>query len=402
MANNESLYRHTLSREEQDIVSMVRNFAKEEIYPQRERLRQKGYPWDIFEKMKEVGLTGALVPREHGGLGLSFLCFAMITEAISWADGGVGLGIGATQTLVGIPLAAFGNEEQKRRWLPGMAAGEILGAYAQTAPEAGSDIASIKTRGEIRGDEIILNGAKTFITNGSVANVVLALVRTGEDRHLGLTMVLVDADEAKAKGTLKVSRDFDKKGLHCSPTSELVFEDCRVPISNILGQEDAGLLIARATLDTSRHMVAAQACGIGRAAFELALEQVTTREQFGKKIAEFQATQAKIADMEAMLEAARLLTYQAAWLVDQYGIAKYSRYEKAASIAKLFASETAVEVAKIAAELHGGMGYMAETPIKWVRDSADVTTVYEGTSDIQRYVIARKVLKQYGVNIELF
>jgi len=389
-----------LTEEQEMLRKQVRDFALREIYPHRAQLRKKEFPWDIHRKMSEMGLAGSQIPEEYGGMGLSNLDNALITIELSMADAGVGLGIGASQSLAGKPLMLFGNDEQKRAWLPQLASGEALGAYGQTESGAGSDISAIKTRGVVTGDEIVITGEKQFITNGSIAKLILVLVRT-DDFHprRGLTFVLVDAEKAKREGTLTAS-DLDKKGLHCSLTSTLFFDGCRVPVTNVLGGFEMGFMIAMTTLTASRPMIAAQSVGVAKAAFEETLKYTTSdRKIFGQRIADFQVTQSKLARMSLKIEAAELLTYQAAWVIDNASDFTPETVMAKASKAKLFASEAAEEIAAVAAKLHGAMGFMAEPDISGILEDSRVLTTYEGTSDIQELIIAREFLRPHGVRI---
>lgn len=389
-----------LSEEQRLLRDEIRAFAEREILPHWQRLRGKAFPRDIFQRMTEQGLAGAVIPEEYGGAGLSTLSFAIITEELCRADGGVGLSVGASQSLVAKPIVWWGTDGQKRFWLPKIASGEVIAAYAQTEPQAGSDVAGVKTQVVEDGDELVLNGRKQFITNGSIADLVLVLARTDQEQpRRGLTMVLVDAEQAKAQGTLTVLKDEDKAGLHCSPTSALAFENCRVPKENILGGAGMGFAIAMMTLTCSRAMIAAQSVGLAQAAFDCALAYSLEREQFGQKLAEFQKTQSKIARMALMIDAARTLTYRAAWLVDELGAANFQDFMAEASMAKLYSSEIAETVASMSAKLHGGMGFMADSRISAILADTMVLQTYEGTSDIQELVIARKYLRPHGIKI---
>ncbi|MDO8560609.1 MAG: acyl-CoA dehydrogenase family protein [bacterium] len=390
-----------LTDEQRMLQQEARDFATREIMPHREQLRKKEFPRDIFAKMVEAGFAGAIIPQEYGGAGLDNISYAMLTMELCRADAGIGLSIGASQSLVAKPLVLFGNNEQKNRWLPQIASGEVIAAYAQTEPGAGSDVGAIRTRGTCtENGDVVITGEKQFITNGSIANLILVLLRT-DDSHPrnDLTMVLVGADKARAEGTLTITKDFNKTGLHCSPTSSLYFENCRVPGSNIIGNIGQGFFIAMATLTASRPMIAAQSVGVAKAAFEEAMKYTLERKQFGKRIADFQMTQSKLARMALLIEAAELLTYQAAWVIDNAEEFSPDTVMAKASKAKLFASEAAEEIATVAAKLHGGMGFMAETPISWILADSRVLTTYEGTSDIQELIIAREFLRPYGVKL---
>ena len=329
-----------LSEDHKAIRQLARDFAEKEIKPKIKDLRKKEFPWEHFKKMAELGFAGANIPQEYGGGGLDSLAVVLFTEEMCRVDPAVGLSVGAGLSLGIEPLKNFGTEEQKRFWFPKILSGETIVAYCQTEPQAGSDVAGIKTTGVIQGDEIIINGQKQFITNGSVAGLMLVLLKTEpEKKHNGMTMVIVDAKKAKEEGSLAILKDEDKMGLHCSPTTSLLFTNCRVPISNILGFPGLGFKIAMATLIGSRPMIAAQGVGIAENALELALNYAITREQFGKKIAEFQLIQADLAEMKLLVEASRLLTYRAAWLKDKINdVTRSAEYMAEASMAKLFSS----------------------------------------------------------------
>lgn len=390
-----------LSEGQKMLRDTVRKFATEKILPHWQRLRKKAFPKDIFEEMIRAGFSGAVIPEEYGGQGLDLVSFAMLVEEMCRADGGVGLSVGASLSLVAKPIINFGDEEQKRFWLPKVASGEVIGAYAQTEPDIGSDVAHIRATGVVEGDELIISGTKRFITNGSIADLVLVLVRTEPDAapHRGLTLVLVDAKAAREAGTLIIDKDYDKMGLHCSPTSELTFIRCRVPVSNILGRLGMGFLQAMATLIGSRSMIAAQGVGLAQAAFDEAVSYAKTREQFGKKLGELPVVYHKLARMAMKIEAIRLLTYQAAWETETKGFMQSGEFMEKASFAKLHASEVATEVALASLEIHGGMGYMAESRISAILQDAIVLRIYEGASNIQAYIIAKKLLDEHGLNI---
>jgi len=390
-----------LTDEQAALKEQARTFAKNEILPHWRRLRKKEFPWDIYRKLVESGFAGALLDEKYGGAGLGMLDFFLVTEEMCRADGGVGLSIGASQSLVGKPVQNFGTDEQRNFWLPKIASGHILAAYCQTEPDSGSDVSSIKTRAVLCHEHtgFKISGTKQLITNGSIADLLMVLVRTDEHKYNGLTWVLVNAKDARTQGTLIVEKDFDKMGLHCSPTSTLVFQNCIVPEKNILGALGMGWPIAMATLTGSRSMIAAQGVGLAQAALDEALAYVKERKQFGKALAEFQRVQGQLARMAMKLDAARLLGYRAAWLTDELGPMRSAEFMMEASMAKLFASEVVEEIASTAAELHGGMGFMAESRIGAIMEDARVLKIYEGTSAIQEYVIARQLLAKHGFKI---
>lgn len=390
-----------LSEDHKMIRQMARDFAEKEIKPKVKDLRKKEFPWEHFRKMAELGFAGANIPVEYGGGGLDSLAVAIFTEEMCRVDAAVGLSVGAGLSLGIEPLKNFGTDEQKNFWFPKILSGEAIVAYCQTEPEAGSDVASIKTTGVIENSEIIINGQKQFITNGSVAGLMIVLLKTEpEKKHNGMTLVLVDAKKAKEEGSLTILRDEDKMGLHCSPTTSLAFTNCRVPVSNILGLPGYGFKMAMATLIGSRPMIAAQGVGIGQGALELALDCAITREQFGKKIAEFQLIQAKLAEMKTLVEASRLLTYRAAWLKDKINdVTRSAEYMAEASMAKLFSSQAAKKVVDMALQIHGGSGYMRDYRISDLYQDVRVLEIYEGTSEIQQLIIARSLLRPLGVKV---
>lgn len=388
-----------LSDEQRETQRVVRDFVSREVMPKREEFRKEGFPWDMFGKMAELGLAGGAISETYGGLGSPNLTTVIITEEIARADAGLSLSL-ASQSLVGKPIEMVGTEEQKKMWLPKIASGEILAAYGQTEPEAGSDVASIKTRAVVDGGEFVINGTKLFITNGSVSKLILLLARTESEGkpHKGLSMILVDAEKAKADGTLKM-RDEHKVGLHCSPTTELSFENCRVPVANLLGAAGMGFYYAMGMLTCSRAMIAAQSVGLAQAALDCATEQIVSRRQFGEEIARFQMIQSDLAEMATKVEAARLLTYRAAIMIDEMGFMRALEFMKEASMAKFYAATVAKEVASKAADMFGGMGFMAESRIAAILQDVGVLSIYEGTSNIQKVIIARQILRESGLSV---
>lgn len=388
-----------LNDDQKALQKNAREFANKEILPHWKRLRKKEFPWDIFRKMATLGYAGISIDEKYGGAGLGMLEMFIVSEELCRADGGTGLSVGASQSLCSKPIQVFGNDEQKNFWLPKIALGEILAAYCQTEPDTGSDVSAIKTRGVIADGGIVISGTKQFVTNGSIADLMLVLIRTGEHKYNGLTFVLVDAKKARSEGSLIIEKDFDKCGLHCSPTSTVVFQNCVVPYSNILDVEGFGWPIAMATLTGSRSMIAAQGVGIAQGAFDEAIKYTLERKQFGKHLAEFQRVQGQLSRMALKVDAARLLGYRAAWLADKLGPAESLSYAKEASVAKLYASEIVEEVASVAAEIHGGMGFTAETRIGAIVEDARVLKIYEGTSAVQEYIIARQILAEHGFKI---
>ena len=387
------------------------NFAQKEILGDDGRkwleFRKKGFPHEFYKKLVSK-YGGATIDIAYGGAGIGTLDFCLITEQLSQADAGAGLSLGTSLVLVADPIQLFGNEEQKRLFLPRIARGEI-GAYAQTEAGAGSDVNGIKTKGVISGNEIIINGSKIFITNGSVADIIIVIVRTGPEKYRGLSMVIVDAKKAKTEGSLIIERDEDKLGLHCSPTTALTFTDCRVPVFNVVGQPGMGFFYAMATLIGSRPMIAWQGVGMAQAAFDLALKHVLEREQFSKKLYENQSVQHELADMKEMIEGARLLAYQAAWEVEKtlefkadplrLLMARVEIMDKA-SMAKLRAADEATPVILESLKLHGGMGFMKESRIAGLWEDLPILHIYEGASKIQKYIIAKQIFKKHGIDIK--
>ncbi len=375
--------------EEQEIFrKTVREFAEKEIMPRAQEIDQKGeFPWDIIRKMADLGLMGLPFPEEYGGAGGDAISYAIAVEEIARASGSVAITYSAHVSLACAPIYLFGTEEQKRKYLIPLARGEKIGAFGLTEPGAGSDAAAIKTRAVLEGDEWVINGQKIFITNGSVADVVIiAAVTDPAKGKKGISNFIVE------KGTpgFRIGREEDKMGLRGSVTSELIFENCRIPKENLLGKEGEGYKQFLITLDGGRIGIGAMAVGLGMAALEAAVKYAKERVQFGQPIAEFQAIQWMLADMATELEAARLLVYRAAWLKE-----RGQRFTKEAAMAKLFASEAAVRACYKAIQIHGGYGYTRDYPVERLYRDARLTTIGEGTSEIQRLVIARHILESF-------
>ncbi len=377
-----------LNEEQEMFRKTIREFAEKEIMPRAQEIDLKGeFPWDIIRKMADLGLMGLPFPEEYGGAGGDTISYAIAVEEIARASGSVAITYSAHISLACSPIYLFGTEEQKRKYLIPMAKGEKIGAFGLTEPGAGSDAAAIKTRAVLDGDEWVINGQKIFITNGSIADVVvIAAVTDPAKGKKGISNFIVE------KGTpgFRVGREEDKMGLRGSVTSELIFENCRIPKENLLGKEGEGYKQFLMTLDGGRIGIGAMAVGLGMAALEAAAKYAKERVQFGQPIAEFQAIQWMIADMATELEAARLLVLRAAWLKDQG-----QRFTKEAAMAKLFASEAAVRACYKAIQIHGGYGYTKDYPVERLYRDARLTTIGEGTSEIQRLVIARHILERF-------
>ncbi|WP_077619942.1 acyl-CoA dehydrogenase [Bacillus sinesaloumensis] len=369
--------------EEQEMMrKMVRDFAKEEIAPFVERMEKGEFPREILSKMASLGLMGITVPQRYGGAGMDFTSYIIAINELSKVSATIGV-ILSVHTSVGTnPILYFGTEEQKRRYIPKLASGEYLGAFCLTEPSAGSDAASLKTRALKQGDHYVLNGSKVFVTNGGEADVYIVFARTNanETGSKGITAFIVE----KNTPGFVFGKDEHKMGLQGSRTLQITLEDVKVPAENILGVEGEGFKVAMANLGIGRIGIAAQALGIAEAALEHAVEYAKGRYQFGKPIASLQGVGFKLADMATNVEAARLLVYQAAFL-QQQGLPA----GKESSMAKLFASKTAVEVATEAIQVYGGYGYTKDYPVERFFRDAKITEIYEGTSEIQRIVISK-------------
>lgn len=375
-----------LTQDQQDIRDMVRDFAQNEIAPRAAEIDQHDlFPRDILKKMSDLGLMGIPIPEEWGGVGADFLAYMLAIEEISYASATVGV-ILAVHTSVGtIPILKFGSQEQKQRYLEKLATGKLLAAFALTEPNAGSDASRITTRGVRQGDHFILNGSKIFITNGGEADVYITTAVTDPTQGIkGISTFIIDKDTPG----FSVGKKEKKMGLNGSATTELIFEDAQVPVSQLLGQEGEGFRIAMSNLDGGRIGIAAQALGIARAAFDAAVSYTKQREQFNQSIAEFQGIQFMLADMATRIEASKVLIYRAASLREE-GIP----CSKESSMAKMFAADTAMSVTTDAVQLHGGYGYTKEYPVERYMRDAKVTQIYEGTNQIQRIVIAKNLLR---------
>jgi alkylation response protein AidB-like acyl-CoA dehydrogenase len=364
---------------------LVRQIADEKIRPVAAKYdRDATFPWDLVKVFAEAGLFSAVVPEEYGGMGLGVLELAIITEELSKACGGIALSVAAS-ALGMFPILISGTDEQRKKYLPDLAAGKKLAAFCLTEPEAGSDAASMRTRAIKDGDEYVLNGTKHFITNGGVAEVFTVIAVSDPERGTrGTSAFIVE----KNFSGFKVGKEEEKMGIRASSTTEIHFEDCRVPEKNRLGREGEGFKVAMMTLDKSRPGVAAQALGIAQGAFEAAVEYAKTRVQFGHPIISLQAIQFMLADMATQIEAARALLYGAARNVDSdcKGMGQVS------AMSKLMASDVAMKVTTDAVQIFGGYGYMKDYPVeKYMRD-AKITQIYEGTNQIQRMVIGRSLM----------
>lgn len=376
-----------LHEEHKLIRETARKFAQTKIAPVASELdKNHRFPKEIISEMGRLGLMGVAIPQEFGGAGMDTLSYYLALEEISAACASTGVIMSVNNSLACDPILKFGTDAQKKEFLPPMASGEAIGCFCLTEPQAGSDPASMKTTAVRENDFYILNGTKNFITNGAEARFAIVFAVTDKAKgHKGLSAFIVDAKSAG----FRVGKLEEKLGIRASSTAEIHFENCRVPVSQRLKEEGDGFKIAMVTLDSGRIGIAAQAVGIARAAYERAVAYAKEREQFGSPIARFQAIQFMIADMATRIDAARLLAVRAAMKKD-----RKERFTKEAAMAKLFASETAMWVTSKAIQIHGGYGYCNEYQVERHYRDAKITEIYEGTSEIQRLVIASHELQQ--------
>ncbi len=376
-----------LNEEQQLIRQTAREFARREVAPKAAEIDENHrFPEELVAQMAELGFMGVAVPDEYGGAGMDNLSYVLAMEEISVGCASTGVIMSVNNSLVCDPLAKFGNEAQKEEYLVPLASGEKLGCFALSEPDAGSDAAAQKTVARVDGDHYIIEGVKNFITNGPQADTCLLITMTApEKRHRGITAFVVPMDLPGVRpGPAE-----HKLGIAGSGTCQIFFDEARVPVSMRLGEEGDGFKVAMSTLDGGRIGIAAQALGIGRAALEAAVEYAKERKTFGKPIGHHQAIQFMLADMATHLDAARLLTWQAAMLKDQG-----KRHSKESAMAKLMAAEMATAVTKDAIQVFGGYGYMKEYPVERHFRDAKIAEIYEGTSEIQRMVIAAALLKE--------
>ncbi|MDY6825756.1 MAG: acyl-CoA dehydrogenase [Bacillota bacterium] len=364
---------------------MVRDFAEKELKPGvGERDEEEEFSRELFDKMGQLGLTGIPWPEEYGGGGCDFLSYIIAVEELSKVEASAATTLSAHTSLACWPIYKYGSEEQKKKYLEPMALGEKLGAYALTESTAGTDAAALQMTAVLKDDKYILNGNKIFTTNAGEAEIyVVFAVTDKEKRAKGISAFIVE----KGMSGLSFGKKEKKMGLRSSVTAEMIFENCEVPKDNLLGSEEEGFKIAMGTLDGGRNGIAAQAVGIAQGALDEAVNYAKTREQFGRPIASFQAISFMLADMATKIEAARLLTYQAAYLENE-GLP----YGKASAMAKLFASEAAMEVTTNAVQIFGGYGYTKDYPVERFMRDAKITQIYEGTSEVQRLVISRYLI----------
>ncbi|WP_085506287.1 acyl-CoA dehydrogenase [Thalassobacillus devorans] len=376
-----------LTEEQEMLRKMVRDFAKNEVEPTAaERDEEERFDREIFDKMAELGLTGIPWPEEYNGIGSDFVSYVIAVEELSRVCASTGVTLSAHISLASWPIYKFGNEDQKKTFLAQLASGEKLGAYALSEPGAGSDVSSMRTQAKLDGEHYVLNGSKVWITNGGVADIYIVFAKTDPDAgSRGISAFIVE------KGTpgFTFGKKEKKLGIRSSPTTELIFEDCKVPKENLLGEEGKGFKIAMMTLDGGRNGIAAQAVGIAQGALDASVGYAKEREQFGKPIAQNQGVSFKLADMATEVEAARLLTYQAAYLESEG-----KPYAKASAMAKLYAGDAAMRITVEAVQVYGGYGYTKDYPVERYMRDAKITQIYEGTNEIQRLVIGRMLTKE--------
>jgi butyryl-CoA dehydrogenase len=375
-----------LTEEQRMIQDMARNFALKEVLPKAAELDETGrFPKELVEQMAELGLMGVAIPEQYGGSGMDHVCYAIAIEEISRACASTGVIMSVNNSLACDPILKFGSEEVKREYLVPLASGKTLGCFGLTEPGAGSDAGGQKTTAVRDGDCYVVNGTKNFITNAPEAGTCVLFAMTDKAKaHKGITAFVVDM---KSPG-VTVGKHEHKLGIKASPTSSIIFEDVRVTAKNRLGNEGDGFKVAMNTLDGGRIGIASQAVGIARASMEDALAYAKDRRQFGQPISEFQAIQWMLADMATEIDAARLLVYRAASMKD-----RKMRHSKESAMAKVYASEVAMRAATKGIQIHGGYGYVKEYPAERHFRDAKITEIYEGTSEIQRLVIASAVIK---------
>ena len=384
----EMVYPFELTEEQEQLRREIRNFAAREIAPNLMAWDEASeFPLGVVKKLGAMGMLGIIFPQEYGGAGLGYVDYVMAIEELSAVDGSLGITVAAHNSLGTNHIFLAGNEAQRRQYVLPLARGEWLAAWGLTEPGSGSDASSARTMAVKKGDRYVLNGSKTFITNGRYADVAVVIAVTDKSKGThGLSAFVV---EKETKG-FRAGKKENKLGLRASDTSELIFEDCEIPAKNLIGTEGEGFIDAMRVLDGGRISIAALALGIGRGALDATLKYVKERKQFGKAIAEFQGIQWKLADMATELDAARLLTQRAAVLKDAG-----RKVTRESSMAKLFASETAVKICNEAVQLFGGYGFIKDYPAEKFYRDVKVCTIGEGTSEIQRMVIAREILKVY-------
>ncbi len=377
---------YELDEDHQLLRDSIREFSREVVAPGAMERDEKGeFPTDIMKQLGEMGYQGICVPEKYGGPELDALSSAIVVEELSWADAAVGVTNSVQNSLVIDPIIKFGTEEQKQEWLPKMASGEILNCFSLSEADSGSDAGAMKCRAELKGDEWVINGTKLWVTTGAQADFVLLFVRTEDGPKNNASCFLVP----KNTPGLEVGKHEDKLGIRASSTTELIFDNCRIPKENLLGERGRGLKIALVAIDGGRLGIAAQAVGIAQAALDKAVDYAMQRKQFGKPLIDFQAIQWKIADMATRIAASRALLYKGCWIKQKEG---HSMHVPA--MAKVYAAETATFCANQAIQIFGGMGYCRESEVERYLRDAKITEIYEGTSEMQRQTIAATLVRE--------
>ena len=374
-----------LTKEQEFVRKMVREFATNEVEPIAADIDQEHrFPVETVEKMAKYGLLGVPFPTEYEGAGGDYISYAITVEELSRVCASTGVICSAHTSLCSWPIFNWGNEEQKKKYLPDLLSGRKLGAFGLTEPGAGTDAAGQQTRAVLEGDEWVLNGSKVFITNGGYADTFVVMAMTDKSKGTrGISSFIVE----KGDPGFSIGKTEDKMGICASSTTELIFQNCRIPKDRLLGEEGQGFKVALSTLDGGRIGIASQALGIAQGAFDVTVEYMKARKQFGMKLSQMEALRFEVAEMATRIEAARLLVYQAADMKE-----KHLPYGKQSAMAKLFAAETAMYVTNKCVQLHGGYGYTKDYPVERMMRDAKITEIYEGTSEVQKIVIAASVL----------
>lgn len=376
-----------LTKEQEFVRKMVREFAETEVEPIAADIdKEHRFPVETVEKMAKYGMMGIPFPKEYGGAGGDEVAYAITVEELARVCGSTAVVVSAHTSLCCWPIYKFGTEDQKKKYLPDLLAGKTLGAFGLTEPNAGTDAAGQQTRADLDGDEYVLNGAKVFITNGGYADVFVVMAMTDKSKGTrgGISAFIVE----KGDPGFLIGKTEDKMGIHGSSTTELIFQNCRIPKDRLLAKVGQGFKVAMSTLDGGRIGIASQALGLAQGAFDVTVEYMKSRKQFGRRLSQFQALQFEMAEMKTRIEAARLLVYKAAFLEDAG-----ADYGEAAAMAKLFAAETAMAVTTKCVQFHGGYGYTADYPVERMMRDAKITEIYEGTSEVQKLVIAARTFK---------
>ena len=376
-----------LTKEQEFVRKMVREFATNEVEPLAAEIDQEHrFPTETVEKMARYGLLGVPFPTEYGGAGGDHISYAITVEELSRVCASTGVICSAHTSLCCWPIFNYGTEEQKKKYLPDLLSGKKLGAFGLTEPNAGTDASGQQTRAELVGDKWVLNGAKVFITNGGYAEVFVVMAMTDKSKgNHGISAFIVE----KGDPGFSIGKTEDKMGICASSTTELIFQNCEIPQDRLLGNIGEGFKVALSTLDGGRIGIAAQALGIAQGAFDVTVEYMQARKQFGRSISKFQALQFEMAELKTQIEAARLLVYKAADMKE-----KHQKFGEAAAMAKLFAAETAMKVTTKCVQFHGGYGYTKDYPVERMMRDAKITEIYEGTSEVRKLVIAANTFKK--------